>query len=284
MLVLGPGSKITHDAIKLLASSGTSIVWSGSDQTRFYAFGRPLASNAKFVTAQAAIVSSPARRLKCARSMYQIRFPHDDFNLATIQKMRGREGARMKRIYKENAARTGVPWDYRTYQVGDIDESDIVNRCLTNGTQILYAVQLGIINALGLSPALGVIHMGVANSFVYDMADLSKSDIIIPIAFDVAATTDDAKTADALMRRRVRERMHDYGLLAKTVGWLYDLMLPEQENDIETLWYDDIALWAGADKAIYGTRNYSTDHYMEVEMATAAAAASSANDADEEVI
>lgn len=174
-IILGPGTTITHDAVKLLSRSGVSILWSGSDQTRFYSLGRSLSASAKLAIAQADIVSHPIKRMQCAKAMYAIRFPNDDFNLSTMQAMMQKEGTRMKRIYKDNAVRTGIQWNGRKYRPGEYDDSDIVNQCLTSGTQIIYAVELGIVNALNLSPSLGVIHNGKANAFIYDMADLFKS-------------------------------------------------------------------------------------------------------------
>lgn len=263
-LILGPGSKITHDAIKLLAQSGTSISWMGADQTRFYAFGRSLSSSSKMIEAQAAIVSNPEKRIKCAKEMYGIRFPNTNFDLATMQKLRGREGSRMKMVYKAESERTGIPWNYRKYRVGDIDYSDTVNRCLTNGAQILYAIESAIINALGASTALGVIHMGLSQSFTYDMADLFRSEVLIPTAFDTAKELEgqnDYAMTDDTMRANFRKAMKDYGLLTKSIQYLYRLLLHEEQDTstIEVSINEPLKLW-GPTSSTAANVNYAEDY------------------------
>lgn len=250
-LILGPGSSITHTAVKLLAQSGTSLVWMGSDQTRFYAFGRSLSTSAKLVIAQAEIVSHPIKRLQCARQMYAIRFPDDDFNLGTMQAMMRKEGTRMKRVYRDNANRVGINWDRRKYRPGDFDDSDVVNQCLTAGTQIIYAVETGIVNALNVCPSLGVIHNGKSNAFIYDMADLFKTDMVIPVAFDLAkdAVYDemDSSTIEAEMRKRIREKMRVGRILQKSIAYIMQFFAPGTEIDENNiLWFDDVTkIWAG---------------------------------------
>ena len=39
-LLLGPGTSITHEAIKVLSESASTILWVGQEGVRFYAFGR----------------------------------------------------------------------------------------------------------------------------------------------------------------------------------------------------------------------------------------------------
>lgn len=248
-LILGPGSKVTHDAIKLLAQSGTSITWMGADQTRFYASGKSLSSTSKLIEAQASIVSNQDRRIKCAKAMYAIRFPHENFNLATMQKLRGKEGSRMKQVYRSESERTGVEWDYRKYKVGDITTSDDVNRCLTNGAQILYAIEAAIITALGASTALGVIHMGLSQSFTYDMADLFRSEVLIPTAFDTARDHKDDEDIDRVMRSNLRTSLKKYEVIKRTIQYLYQLLLNEtiDSSTIEVSINAPLQLWGPTD-------------------------------------
>jgi CRISPR-associated protein Cas1 len=265
-LILGAGTNITHEAIKLLSRSGVSILWSGSDQTRFYSSGRSLSTSAKLAIAQADIVSHPIKRMQCAKAMYAIRFPNDDFNLSTMQAMMQKEGTRMKRIYKDNAVRTGIQWNGRKYRPGEYDDSDIVNQCLTSGTQIIYAVELGIVNALNLSPSLGVIHNGKANAFIYDMADLFKSDMVIPVAFDIAKEINDGildySEIEREMRARIRENMRTGKILKLSVKYIMNFMLPSEDVDTDNIiWFDDVMqIWNGEDNTtILGGRNMSNE-------------------------
>ena len=51
----------------------------------------------------------------------------------------------------------------------------------------LYGLAHAVIVALGCAPGLGFVHVGHECSFVYDIADLYKAEVTIPIAFEVAA-------------------------------------------------------------------------------------------------
>lgn len=265
VLVLGPGSKTTHEAVKLLAQSGTVIVWSGADQTRFYAAGQPLASKATLVNQQARIVSHDSLRVQCAKKMYSVRFPDADLSLSTMQQLRGWEGARMKDFYKSEAARTGVEWSGRRAQVENQDEDDVLNYSLTVGNQILYAVEQGVCAALGVSPALGIIHTGFMNSFIFDLADCFKCCTVIPVAFDVARDGIEPKDVDRETRKRLRAKFVDERILSQSVNAIkfffsddckYDAKT-EIDSDMEAIWVDeDGGLWT-KDGVIPGSVNYS---------------------------
>lgn len=265
-LVLGPGSKITHDAIKLLAQSGTVIVWSGADQTRFYAAGQPLASKATLINQQAKIVSNDRLRVQCAKKMYSVRFPDADLSTSTMQQLRGWEGTRMKEFYKSEAKRTGVPWKYRQAQVECQEEDDSLNKSLTIGNQVLYAVEQGVCAALGVSPALGVIHTGFTNSFVFDLADCFKCETTIPVAFEVTRDGVGPGVLDSETRRRLRTKFVETKLLSKSVeavkfffsdDFKYDPRATVFDSEFDEIWVDeDGGLWT-KDGVIPGSVNYS---------------------------
>jgi CRISP-associated protein Cas1 len=125
--------------------------------------------------------------LGVAREMYAMRFPDEDVSAMTMQQLRGREGARVRRVYRENAERTGVEWSKRNYDPEQWEAGDPVNQALSAANSALYGVVHAVVVALGCSPALGFIHTGHHRSFIYDIADLYKAELTIPIAFDVAA-------------------------------------------------------------------------------------------------
>lgn len=115
-LLVGPGCRITHHAVMLLAESGTSVVWVGENGVRFYASGRGLSRSSKFLEAQARLVSNTRTRLAVARAMYEMRFPGEDVSELTMQQLRGREGSRVRAVYREHARRTAVEWNRRELQ------------------------------------------------------------------------------------------------------------------------------------------------------------------------
>ena len=228
-LLLGPGTRVTYAAMALLGDAGVSVVWTGEKGVRYYAHGRPPAKTSRNAEAQASIVSHQRRRLECARAMYSMRFAGEDVSRATMAQLRGREGARMKRIYAEHAQRVGVYWDRRSYDPNDFEYGDPINRALTGANAALYGVAHAVITALGFVPSLGVIHSGTDRAFVYDIADLYKAEISIPAAFDAAADPD----FDAVknVRRRVREKVVEHRLMERMVKDLHRLMRTEDDPD-----------------------------------------------------
>lgn len=150
-VLLGPGTRVTQAAVRLLADSGTSICWVGEHAVRMYAAGLGPSRGSQLIMRQAYLVTRIPERLRVARAMYAMRFPGEDVSAATMQQLRGREGARVKRIYRENAQRTGVPWDARRYKHGEPGASDEVNLLLSMGNSCLYAACHAAIVGVGAS-------------------------------------------------------------------------------------------------------------------------------------
>ncbi len=237
-LLLGPGVRITHGAISLLGDSGVSIVWVGERGVRYYAHGRSLSASSRLAEAQAAIVSNQRRRLECARAMYRMRFSGEDVSRRSMAELRGREGARMKKIYRAHAERTGVEWKGRDYDSADFSGSDPINQALTSANAALYGVTSAVVVALGAVPSLGVIHSGTDRGFIFDIADLFKAELVIPVAFDVAAAGPD--DAGPRARRAFRDVVLESRLIPRMIGALYELLEVPDELDLAL---GDLLLW-----------------------------------------
>ena len=231
-LLLGPGTTVSQQAMVLLAESGSTAVWVGEHGVRYYAHGRGLFHSARWLQRQAELVSHRDQRLRVARHMYAMRFPEDDTSGLTMQQLRGREGARVKRIYRQHAERTGVRWDRRDYDVEDFGSGTFINQALSAANTSLYGVVHAVIVALGCAPGLGFVHTGHARSFVYDIADLYKTHISIPIAFDIAAIADELPDLGAATRRTVRDHMKDGAFLETCVRDIKTL-LSEPDQTVE---------------------------------------------------
>ena len=163
----------------------------------------------------AQVICNQRKRLDCARRMYALRFPGEEVSRLTMSQLRGREGARMKRIYAAEAERMGVYWNRRSYDPNDFDSSDPINQALTAGSAALYGVAHAVIAALGFVPALGVVHTGTDRSFVYDVADLYKAEISIPAAFDAVAAQQGSPSIE--VRRRIRDQVVSHRLMPRMV-------------------------------------------------------------------
>lgn len=214
-LLLGPGTKITYAAMALLGDAGVTTLWVGERGVRYYAHGRPPAKSSRMAEIHAQVICNQRKRLDCARRMYALRFPGEEVSRLTMSQLRGREGARMKRIYAAEAERTGVYWNRRSYDPNDFDSSDPINQALTAGSAALYGVAHAVIAALGFVPALGVVHTGTDRSFVYDVADLYKAEISIPAAFDAVAAQQGSPSIE--VRRRIRDQVVSHRLMPRMV-------------------------------------------------------------------
>ncbi|MDK3256660.1 type I-E CRISPR-associated endonuclease Cas1e [Blastococcus capsensis] len=257
-LLLGPGTRITHQAMVLIGQSGATAVWVGERGVRCYAHGRSLARSSRLLEAQAELVTNTRSRLAVARRMYGMRFPGEDVEGLTMQQLRGREGARVRRTYREHSARTGVEWKRRDYNVEDFASGDRVNQALSAANTSLYGVVHAVIVALGCSPGLGFVHTGHELSFVYDIADLYKAEISIPVAFEVAASPTEDIPADA--RRAVRDRLHDGKLLERCVRDVRRLLLTDDDSPADALPDADVVyLWDEADDPVASGSGYGTD-------------------------
>lgn len=140
VLMLGPGTRVTHQAMTVIGENGATVIWVGERGVRMYAFGKPLTHSSALLQRQAELVSNTRKRLSVARQMYQMRFPGEDVSGLTMQQLRGREGARIRRVYRECSARTGVEWDKRTYDHDDFMAGSEINKALSAAHTCLYGL------------------------------------------------------------------------------------------------------------------------------------------------
>lgn len=223
-LLLGPGTRITHQAMSVLGETGAAVAWVGEHGVRYYAGGRALSRSAALVEAQATQWANQRSRLTVARAMYRLRFPDEDPDGLTRQQLLGREGDRVKDCYRAQAARTGVRWHGRKYTPGDFGSGDPVNQGITAAAQCIYGIAHAVVASLGCSPGLGFVHSGHELSFVLDIADLYKTEIGIPLAFDIAA--EGPEDVGPRTRRGLRDRINETGLLDRCVKDIKHLLLP----------------------------------------------------------
>ncbi len=214
VLMLGPGTSITHAAVKALADNGCTIVWTGEDGTRCYAQGMGETRRAYHLLKQAELSSDPQKRLEVVRRMYRRRFGEQPLPPGlTLEQVRGMEGARVRQAYAEASKRYGVPWYGRRYDRRNWDSGDPVNRALSAANALLNGLCHAAIVSGGYSPALGFIHTGLQASFVYDIADLYKTEVTIPLAFRLAAES--RENLHARVRLACREAFREARLLQR---------------------------------------------------------------------
>ena len=215
VLLLGPGTAITHAAMVALAEGGCSVVWCGEGIARFYASGLGETRRAHHLEAQARAWASPKQHIEVVRRLYTMRFPEGLPAELTLEQIRGHEGVRVRDAYAALARETGVTWSGRAYQQGDWASADPVNRALSTANACLYGLCHAAIVATGFSPGLGFVHVGKLLSFVYDIADLYKMDITVPVAFRVAS--EGSSGVETRARKACREAFWSGKILERIV-------------------------------------------------------------------
>ena len=255
-LLLGPGTKITHAAIRALCDNGCMAIWCGENGTRFYAAGIGETRSARNLLRQAHMCMDADSHLKVAVRMYQIRFPHTKTDGMTLQQLRGMEGIRVRKAYDLASRTTGVKWRKRTYKSENWQAADAINRALSEANAMLYGLCHAAIVSLGYSPGLGFIHTGKQLSFVYDIADLYKVETTIPAAF--AAVNTAPKPTDELskaVRLQCRARFANAKLLSripKDIAWLLNDSEIESRDNAQNVGQ----LWDNRGNSIGGGVNY----------------------------
>lgn len=214
VLLLGPGTTVTHAAVKACADCNTPICWIGEDGLRFYAYGADPTSECERARKQAAWHASKSKRETVARRMFRQRFPAEDVERNSIANLMGMEGKRVKALYETLGARYGVTWKGRRYDPNNFECSDTINQAVSAANAALYALTTAVVCSMGYLPQLGFIHSAGAMPFVYDIADLYKEETTFEAAFHVVSLKPDASTADVLARlktlieeRKVLRRM-----------------------------------------------------------------------------
>lgn len=202
-VMLGPGTRISHAAMRCLADNNCLVCWTGENGVRLYAHSTGGTHSSRRLLRQVELWSNKRSRMRVIRRMYQMRFAEELSEHLNIAQIRSREGQRVRREYERIAAEIGVEWRKRAYNQDDWREADPLNRALSSATSCLYGVCHAAILSAGYSPAIGFIHTGNMLSFVYDVADFYKSEIAIPIAFQTA------KESELDLERRTRLACRD---------------------------------------------------------------------------
>ena len=232
-LMLEPGTRVSHSAVALAARAGTLLIWVGEAGVRLYAAGQPGGARSDRLLYQARLALDDDARLRVVRRMYAVRFKEDAPARRSIDQLRGIEGARVRETYKLLAHKYGVGWDGRRYDPRDWSGADLVNRCLSAATAALYGITEAAVLAAGYAPAIGFLHTGKPQSFVYDIADLFKFETVVPEAFRVVAAVDKGRgVMDGVpigdpvgaVRRRCRDAFRRDDVLAHLIPAIEDVL------------------------------------------------------------
>jgi CRISPR-associated protein Cas1 len=242
-LMLEPGTRVSHAAVALAARAGTLLIWVGEAGVRLYAAGQPGGARSDRLLYQARLALDDDARLRVVRKMYALRFSEEAPARRSVDQLRGIEGARVREMYKVLATRHGVGWHRREYDPDDWGAADTVNRCLSAATSALYGITEAAVLAAGYAPAIGFLHTGKPQSFVY----LFKFETVVPVAFRVAAAAqgnrrlDGRPVSDAVaeVRRHCRDTFRRSQILTRLIPTIEDVLaaggLPVPEASAEAM-------------------------------------------------
>lgn len=200
VLMLGPGTTVTHAAMKACAECNTPVCWVGAEGMHFYARGLGPTHDNERARQQAATASSPSKREVVARRMFRMRFAGENVEGVSIKELRGMEGRRIKALYADMGVKFGVTWKGRNYNPDNWDLADNINRCISAANAALYALTAAVVCGLGYLPELGFIHTNSMRAFVLDIADIYKPETSLVAAFETVGLKPDATEDDVVAR------------------------------------------------------------------------------------
>ncbi len=231
MILLGPGSSVTHDALRLLARHGTLMAAVGQDGVRTYTAPPLLPDRSDVARRQAELWGNPRRRVSVARHMYALRLgeilPHRD-----LDTLRGIEGARVKAIYRLMADKYGIPWDGRHYDRNNPEATDIPNQAINHAATAVQGAAAIAVQSLAAIPQLGFIHEDSGQAFVLDIADLFRDTITLQIAFSVAkkAINGDQTSIDRLVRREASTVFRKQEVIPSMIDKIKQVLRTEESD------------------------------------------------------
>ncbi len=228
-LLLGPGTSITQAAITALTRDGTVVVWVGNAGVRCYSAFLHHNTSTRLLHQQIKIVADSSARIQAARRHFQLRFGEPPPSDSTLQQLRGMEGAQVKATNKYLAKQHRVGPFKRSYDPHDFDAGEPVNKALTAGNAALYGITTAVLLSLGASPALGLIHEHNQRAFTYDIADLYKTQYILPTAFSLARSDNPHRD----IRRQLRDDLRLLRLVPRMIRDIHYVLGDDSTPDHE---------------------------------------------------
>ena len=227
IVLLGPGSSVTHDALRLLARHGCALAAIGEGAVRFYTALPLLPDASALARAQVTRWADPKQRMEVARAMYAMRFG-EIVRTRDIDVLRGQEGARIKRAYALAAERHGIHWSGRRYDRENPEAGDLANQAINHAAAAMWAAASVAVASTGAIPQLGFVHEESGMSFVLDIADLYRHDVLLDIAFGAVkeARGRGAQPIERLVRKRAALLFRQRGVIPGMIDRIKTLLLP----------------------------------------------------------
>jgi CRISP-associated protein Cas1 len=229
IILLGPGSSVTHDALRLLARHGCVLAAIGEGAVRLYTAPPLMPDTSALAREQVRLWADPKLRMEVARAMYAMRFG-EIVRTRDIAVLRGQEGARIKRSYQLAAERHGVPWKGRNYDHANPNAGDLPNQAINHAASAMRAAAAVAVASVGAIPQLGFVHEDSGQSFVLDIADLYRHDVTLDIAFGAAKTASTSgDPIERLTRHRAAKLFRQRDVIATMIDRIKTLVGPDDQ-------------------------------------------------------
>ena len=225
-VLLGPGSSITHDAVRHCSAHGTGLAFVGTDGTRLYTAPPLFDRDSTLARQQATWWASETTRVMVAKRMYAKRFGETP-RTTSLESLRGMEAARIKASYELIARQTGVPWRGRHFDRDDPEGADQPNQAINHTVTAVEACVAIAVQATGTLSPLGFLHEDSAKSWVLDVCDLYRTTVTVPLAFKCVKEMEkgSAHTLDRLCRRAVSRHVRDTGFIDRVIDDIKEMLV-----------------------------------------------------------
>ena len=194
---------MTHNVLRLLARHGCALVAIGEAAVRFYTAPPLLPDSSTLARAQVTRWADPKQRMEVACDLYVMGFG-EIVPTRDITMLRGQEGVRIKRAYVLAAERHGIPWSDRRYDRKNPEGGDLANQAVNHAGSAMTAAGSAAVPATDAIPQLGFVHEGSSQSYVIDIGDLYRQDVLLDVAF--GAVKEARARGAAPVERLVRQR------------------------------------------------------------------------------
>lgn len=221
----GPGSSITHDAVRHCSAHGTCLAFVGTDGTRIYT-ARPLFDrDSTLARQQASWWASETTRVMVAKRMYAKRFG-ETTRTTSLDSLRRMEAAWIKHSYELIAGQIGITWRGRRFDRADPDATDLPNQAINHVVTAIEACVAIAVQATGTLPPLGFLHEDSAKSWEFDLCDLYRTTVTVPIAFGCVKRIREGATdgLDRLCRRAVSKHVRDKAFVDTVIDDIKELL------------------------------------------------------------
>jgi CRISPR-associated protein Cas1 len=226
-ILLGPGTSVTHAAVKACADCNTPVCWTGEEGLRFYANGVTPTHDNENSRRHAEAWANRKQRTAVARDMFRRRFPDIEVDRYSVAELRGMEGLRVRALYAQIGLRYGVTWKGRRYDASNWELADGINRAISIANASLYALCLAVTCTMGFLPSLGFVHEGGTLPFIYDVADLFKAETSLPAAF--LSVQQGGNEDGELVRKLLKERVEETRLMQQMARYLGEFLTSNEK-------------------------------------------------------